>query len=167
MNASNGATGSALAVRGGVRLRSFEVNNGHPQACNDEDYGVVVDGSGVAVDVTSSHMSCGGLLASTSANIVSLPSFVGSAGLTVRLAVALWRVYCCESAWSILIQRQPTGGQCASAERHQLCAGGGQAEHNEPALVQRPAQRHSAGERLRRYHAHRRLQPAQPEPGSH
>lgn len=94
MDLANGATGRALAVRGGVRLRSFNINHDQPQACDDEGYGVVVEGCGVVVDVSNSRLSCGGLLASTNANIVSLPSFVGSAGLTVRLAVPLCDMCC-------------------------------------------------------------------------
>jgi hypothetical protein len=96
LDVANGATGSALAVRGGLRLSSFDINNSHPQVCDDEDFGVVVEGSGVVVDVTNSQLSCGGLLASTNANIVSLPSFVGSAGLTVRFAVAFFGGVCAE-----------------------------------------------------------------------
>ncbi len=43
---ANGATGGALAVRGGLHLSSFNINQGR-QACDDEGYGVVVEGCGV------------------------------------------------------------------------------------------------------------------------
>jgi hypothetical protein len=82
----NGDFENRLAVRGGLRLRSFGVNQ--RAVCTAEEsagFGIVAEGPG-PIDFANGRLFCGNLLASNDSQIVNLPSFANNAGLVVATA---------------------------------------------------------------------------------
>lgn len=75
----NGDFESAAAVRGGLRLRSFGVNQAvSGSACTDgESQRFTLIAEGGTIDYSNGQLFCGNLLASADAEILSAPSFGG------------------------------------------------------------------------------------------
>jgi hypothetical protein len=79
----NGDFEGKLAVRGGLRLRSFGVNQrAQCTAAESAGFGIVAQGPG-SIDFSNGRLFCGNLLASNDSQIVNLPSFANNAGLVV------------------------------------------------------------------------------------
>lgn len=79
----NGDVQARVAVKGGVRLRSFGVAQGIQ--CNAQaaaGFGLIVQGPG-ALDFANGQLGCGNLLVSEDVDVISLPGFVGNGGLVV------------------------------------------------------------------------------------
>jgi hypothetical protein len=88
----NGDFESGVAVAGGLRLRSFGVNQRVAcDAAQSAGYGIIAQGPGV-VDFTNGLLFCGNLLASEDSEIVNLPSFLNG-GLVVRTRSSRRRRY--------------------------------------------------------------------------
>lgn len=87
LDLTNGDFEARAAVRGGVRLRSFGVNQG--PVCNltgsdAAQFGFIVEGNGT-FDFTNGQIACGSLLVSEGTQVVNLPGFgTSGAGLVVR-----------------------------------------------------------------------------------